>query len=125
YQAKASYPVSQSDTVSVVAFGGYDLFRAPQGAVNSGAEVGFHRLDLRWDRQLGDGSLRLAVTGGADRAAGADPASSFLTNRSVRLRSELVQRLSLTSTLQAGFDTRLDRFGLEANPRSLDYPDYL
>jgi outer membrane receptor protein involved in Fe transport len=125
YQAKASYPVGEHDALSVVAFGGYDLFRAPQSTVNSGAEVSFHRVDVRWDRQLPDGSLRLAVTGGSDRAAGADAAASFLTNESVRLRSELVQRLGAHSVLQAGFDTRLDRFGLEANPLSLDYPDYV
>lgn len=125
YQAKASYPVGESDTVGVVAFGAYDLFRAPQGSVNSGAEVSFHRVDLRWDRQLRDGTLRLAVTGGSDRAAGADTAASFVTNRSLRLRTEVTRRFAGRSTLQAGFDTRLDRFGLEANPRSLDYPDYL
>jgi TonB family protein len=126
YMAQASHPLGRHDTISVVAFGGYDLFRAPQGSVNSGAELSFHRVDLRWDRKLaGDGSLRLAVTGGSDRAAGADTASSFLTNQSLRLRSELTRRLAPRTTLQAGFDTRLDRFGLEANPRSLNYPDFL
>src|SRR5207244_3684648 len=40
------------------------------------------------------------------------------------LRSELSRRLGPGATLQAGLDTRLDRFGLEANRRSLNYPDY-
>jgi TonB family protein len=125
YQAQASYPIGRKDTLSVVAFGGYDLFRAPQASINSGAEVGFHRVDLRWDRKLGGGStLRLALTGGADRAAGADTESSVLTDHSLRLRSELVQRLSARATLNAGLDARLDRFDLAANRRSLDYPDY-
>jgi TonB family protein len=125
YQAQVSYPLGRQDTVSVVAFGGYDLFRAPQSSVNSGAELSFHRVDLRWDRKLAGGStLRLALTGGSDRAAGADAASSVVTDRSLRLRSELSQRVGANAILNAGFDTRLDRFGLEADRRNLDYPDY-
>jgi len=125
YQAQASYPIGRRDSLSVLAFGGYDLFRAPQTSVNSGAELSFHRLDLRWDRELAPGSkLRVAVTGGSDRAAGANRESSVVTDRSLRLRSELSQRLGPGATMSAGLDTRVDRFGLEAARRSLDYPDY-
>lgn len=124
YQAQASYPLGRHDTVSVLAFGGYDLFRAPQASVNSGAEVGFHRVDLRWDRKLAGGTLRLALTGGSDRTAGADSTSSVVTDHSLRLRSELSRRLAPGATLNAGLDTRLDRFGLDANRRSLNYPDF-
>lgn len=125
YQAQASYPLGRHDTVSVVAFGGYDLFRAPQASVSSGAELSFHRVDLRWDRKLGaDSSLRVALTGGVDRAAGASSASSVVTDDSLRLRSELTRRLGSLATLNAGFDARIDRFGLEADGRSLNYLDY-
>lgn len=125
YQAQASHPLGPRDALSVVAFGGYDLFSAPQASFGSGAEVGFHRVDLRWDRKLGGGStLRLALTGGSDRAAGADAESTLVTDESLRLRSELSQRVGPRTTLNAGLDTRLDRFGLDANPRSLNYPDY-
>jgi TonB family protein len=125
YQAQASYPLSRHDTMSVVAFGGYDLFRAPEPSVKSGAELSFHRVDLRWDRKLGSGStLRVAATFGSDRAAGADSQSSIVTDQSIRLRSELSQRLSPRTTLNAGLDARLDRFGLEADRRSLNYLDY-
>lgn len=124
YQAQASYPIGRRDSLSVVTFGGYDLFRAPQASSKSGAELSFHRVDLRWDRKLSDGTLRVALTGGSDRSAGANADSSFLTNQSIRLRSELTRRLSASTTLNAGLDTRLDRFGLEANPRNLDFPDY-
>jgi TonB family protein len=126
YQTHLSHPLGRRDTISVVAFGGYDLFRTPQASVNSGAEISFHRVDLRWDRKLaGDGTLRLAVTGGSDRAASSDSAATFVTNQSLRLRSELSRRVAPSTRLQAGLDTRLDRYGLEANPRSLNYPDYL
>ena len=125
YQTQASYPISRSDTLSVLAFGGYDLFRPPQASVNSGAELSFHRVDLRWDRRLGsDSSLRVALTGGYDRAAGSDEPSSIVTDRSLRLRSELKRRLSPRATLQAGLDTRFDRYGLEADPLNLNYLDF-
>jgi TonB family protein len=125
YQAQASYPLGRRDTVSVLAFGGYDLFRAPEASVKSGAELSFHRIDLRWDRRLGTGStLRVAATFGSDRAAGADSQSSIVTDQSLRLRSELSQRLGARTTLNAGLDARLDRFGLEADRRSLNYLDY-
>lgn len=125
YQAQASYPIGRHDALSIVTFGGYDLFRAPQASVKSGAELTFHRVDLRWDRDLGAGStLRVALTSGADRAAGADTTSSVIKDESLRLRSELRHRLSATATLNAGLDTRLDHYGLEANRRSLDFPDY-
>jgi hypothetical protein len=125
YQAQASYPLSRRDTVSIVSFGGYDLFRPPQASVKSGAELSFHRLDLRWDRRLsGGGSWRLAATGGKDRAAGANTTSSVVSNDSVRLRTELTQPLGARTMLGAGVDARLDRYRLEANQRSLDLPDY-
>jgi TonB family protein len=126
YQAQASYPLGPHDTLSVLSFGAYDLFRPPQASVNNGAELNFHRVDLRWDRKLGGGStLRVALTGGADRTAGANTPPSIVTDHSLRLRSELTRRLAPSVTLQAGVDTRVDRFGLEANPRSLSYPDFL
>ena len=125
YQAQASYPLGRHDTVSVLAFGGYDLFRPPQTSVNNGAEITFHRVDLRWDRKLGsDAKLRLALTGGADRTAGANTPPSVVTDHSLRLRGELSRRFGPSATLDTGLDTRLDRFGLEANRRSLNYPDY-
>jgi len=125
YQLQASYPVGRGDSVSVLAFGGYDLFRAPQASANTGAGLSFHRVDVRYDRRLGPGSkLRIAVTGGSDRAAGANEESSTVTDQSLRLRSELTRRLGAGVTLSAGADTRLDRFGLKANHRSLDFPDY-
>jgi TonB family protein len=125
YQAQGSYPVGPKDDLGILAFGAYDLFRAPQASANTGAELTFHRIDVRWDRRLGAGTrLRLALTGGSDRAAGADADSSVVTNRSLRLRSELTERLSPSATLHAGLDTRLDRFSLEANPQSLNFIDF-
>jgi TonB family protein len=125
YQTQAAYPIGPKDELGILAFGAYDLFRPPQASVNTGAELTFHRIDVRWDRKLGAGSgLRIGLTGGSDRAAGADAQSSVVTNRSLRLRSELTMRLTASATMRAGMDTRLDRFGLEADPRSLNFIDY-
>jgi TonB family protein len=125
YQTQASYPLGPKDELGILAFGAYDLFQAPQTSVNTGAELTFHRIDARWDHRLGAGSnLRVALTGGYDRAAGSDAQSSVVTNRSLRLRSELTERLDARTTLHAGLDGRLDRFGLDADPRNLNYLDF-
>lgn len=125
YQIQAKAPLGRTDSLGVLAFGAYDLFRAPQESTKSGAAINFHRLDVRWDRRLGStGRLRVALTGGDDRSAGASDDSSVLTDRSLRLRAELDRRYSAQVTLHAGLDARLDRFGLETSPRRLDYPDY-
>ncbi|HWA73219.1 MAG TPA: TonB family protein [Polyangiaceae bacterium] len=125
YQVQASTLLGAKDTLSVVSFGGYDLFRPPQTSVNSGAELSFHRFDLRWDRRVTPNSdLRLALTGGYDRASGADAPSSIVTDHSLRLRTEYKRRFGPSASLRAGFDTRLDRFGLDADRRSLNYPDF-
>ena len=125
YQLLGEAPLGKRDRLGVLAFGGYDLFRPPQTSVNNGAEIGFHRLDVRWDHSFGRGSnLRVALTGGADRAAGAGEESSVVTDKSLRARAELVQRLSAAVTLKAGADSRFDRFGLETSARRLDYPDF-
>jgi TonB family protein len=125
YQVQAKVPLGRKDSLGVLAFGAYDLFRAPQASTKSGAAIGFHRLDVRWDHRLGaTGRLRIAATGGDDRSAGASDDSSVLTDRSLRLRGELDQRYSQQVMLHAGLDARLDRFGLETSPRRLDYPDY-
>jgi hypothetical protein len=125
YQVQASHPLGRHDRVSVISFGAYDLFRPPRTSVNNGAELSFHRVDLRWDHQLGARSeVRLAVTGGYDQTAGSDAPSSIVTDHSLKLRSEFKWRFAARASLRAGLDTRVDRYGLQANPRSLNFPDF-
>lgn len=125
YSGSVEHPIGPNDTLSVFAFGAYDYFRAPQEAENSGGELTFHRMDLRWDRRLGRRTdLRVAVTGGYDRAAGAIEDSSVVTDHSLRGRIELEHEASSSATLYAGVDARGDRYGLDTNPRYLSYPDY-
>lgn len=125
YQAQGKVPLGRKDSLGVLAFGAYDLFRQPSATVNSGAAVTFHRLDLRWDHRLNsEGRVRVALTGGSDRSAGVNENSSTLTDESLRLRGELDQRYSPDVALHAGVDARVDRFGLDTSSRRLDYPDY-
>ena len=125
YQVQAKAALGRNDSVGVLAFGAYDLFRAPQASTKSGAAISFHRLDLRWDHRLGSkGRVRVALTGGDDRSSGANDNSSVVTDKSLRLRVELDRRYSRQVMLHAGLDARVDRFGLETSPRRLDYPDY-
>jgi hypothetical protein len=125
YQIQARAPIGPRDSLGVLGFGAYDLFRAPQASAKSGAAINFHRLDLRWDHRLGStGRTRIALTGGHDRSAGANDDSSVIKDQSLRLRGELDQRFSQHVMLHAGVDARLDHFELETSPRRLDYPDY-
>jgi len=125
YQAEVSHALGPKDTIGVFAFGGYDFFRPPTDAETSGGEVEFHRVDLRYDHAFTPSTaLRVALTGGYDRAGGAVDDSSVVTDRAVRGRLELTSQLSPAVLLRAGLDGRVDRFGLETNPLLLSYPDY-
>ncbi len=117
YQARASLQVGRRDTLSVFAFGSHD-YLATRSDSNDPALANhfdeqlvsnYHRLDLRYDRALADGRVRVAVTGGYD-AQGAAP--TYMTNRSLALRVELEQRLTSALRLRAGIDGRLDHYGI-------------
>lgn len=125
YQGQVRVPLGKNDTLGVMAFGAYDLFRTPQVSTKTGAAITFHRVDLRWDRRLGSqGRFRLALTGGHDRSSGVSDTASVVMDQSLRLRAELDRRYSAQVVLHAGLDGRVDRFTLETSPRRLDYPDY-
>jgi TonB family protein len=126
YQGEATYEMGPHDTLSVLSFGAYDLFRADRDAVQEqGGEVSFHRLDLRWDRKLPSGfNLRVALTGGADRSGGTDAAQSEVSDRSLRARVQASAPLGEGATVRAGVDARVDQFGLKTSPLYLRYSDY-
>jgi TonB family protein len=115
YQARATYNFDQKNAVGVFAFGSHDYFatRSPSGDPQASQEYveqfvsDFHRLDLRYDHALGDGRLRVAVTGGHD-SMGQDP--SYFTNHSVATRVEVEQRLGSSLRYRGGLDAQLDRY---------------
>jgi TonB family protein len=114
YQARLSHELSPRDELSAFAFGSRDaLDRALDDGTREvvfGAE--FHRLQLRYQRALDAGSLRVMAVGGWDRSEQAD-GDAHLTNATGRLRADLAVELGPGARLDAGLDLGLDRYSLE------------
>ena len=126
YQAQTSYSLGPYDTISLFSFGAFDYFRSDRTAEqDQGGKVDFHRLDLRWDRKLPSGtSLRVALTGGADRTGGTQDTESQVSDTSLRLRVQASTPLGASATLRGGIDARGDKFQLRTSPLYLSFPDY-
>jgi len=126
YQAQTSYTLGPHDTISLFSFGAFDYFRSDRTAVqDQGGRVSFHRLDLRWDRKLPSGaSLRVALTGGADRTGGTEDNESQVSDTSLRLRVEAATPLGPRAKLRGGIDARGDKFELRTSPLYLSFTDY-
>jgi TonB family protein len=121
YQARIRYALDSKNSVEVLSFGAGDFLSdnetierstpSPDGGFTSSTErrertvvdVGFHRLDLRWDRRISDGNWRNALMLGLDRT-GADNGNVTVRSRMVGLRSEYRQALDKRTTLRAGGD---------------------
>ncbi len=116
YQARVSHRVFGSDTLSLFAFGSYDeLTYLSQPTFR----VEYHRVDLRYDHPLEDGSVRVAATFSSDdsfsalqTATGAGSSAS-LSGPGGRLRVELDDRLTGTTRLRAGADVGVNRFDVD------------
>ena len=121
YQTRATWRVGDRDTLGIFAFGSHDYLGT--ASTNNG-QVGpiieqlgsdFHRVDLRYDRALVDGHLRIAAALGYDNqggAAGADGAAvTSVTNLSAAVRMEAEKKLSPTVRLRGGADVRVDDYG--------------
>jgi hypothetical protein len=117
YQTRATWRVTEHDTLGVFAFGSHDYLASQSsgsggtsngGTSNGGTSNGaptsslkevlvsdFHRLDLRWDHSFanGDGHMRVAATVGYD-SQGAAP--TYVTDYSAAARLEIEGKLSPT-----------------------------
>jgi hypothetical protein len=115
YQARASYELSDRDTLSVFGFGALDYLgqrTATETLTLFGTE--FHRIDLRHDHRLGnDGNLRTALMLGIDRTR--LPQERFLRDRVAGLRNELNYRLGRSAQLRVGTDVQIDAYDIELN----------
>ncbi|HVJ90451.1 MAG TPA: energy transducer TonB [Labilithrix sp.] len=113
YQARATYDLTKDDTIGVFAFGSYDYLgqRTPtQNITLFGTE--FHRVDLRYDRKLGDkGSVRLAVTTGLDRSRAQE--DRFVRDRVLGARSEWLYRVHPRVLVRAGTDVQMDTYDVQ------------
>lgn len=121
YQARGTWRLGDRDTLVVFAFGSHDYLGTvsttngeASGPVVEQLGSDFHRLDLRYDRALAGGHLRVATTLGYDEqggAAGGDNAApATIRDRSAAARIELDERLSSVLRLRAGLHAHYDRY---------------
>jgi TonB family protein len=133
YQARFTWRVGDKDTLGVFAFGSHDYLgtantrNGQTGPIVEQLGSDFHRVDLRYDRALVDGRLRIAATFGYDSQGGAgegDGAATAgvttLTNLSTALRLEYDQRVSPSARVRAGADVHLDHYGFAQGQGSND-----
>jgi hypothetical protein len=129
YQLLATYDLSPRDKIGVFAFGAYDyaatppdpeLAETPQDGQNA---VLFHRIDLRYDRRLGQSTkLRAAVTLGTEGTRGGQ---GLVRDKLGGARIELASQLSEALLLRAGANAQLDRYELELDPNTENFLDVL
>jgi hypothetical protein len=131
YQARVTWRVGDRDTLSVFAFGSHDylgtasITNGQTGPIVEQLGSDFHRVDLRYDRTLVDGHLRIAATVGYDLQGGAGlgdgTAVTTVTNRSAAVRLEADKKLSSTVRVRGGADLRLDQYGFAQGQAPSDH----
>lgn len=112
YQARIRYQLSNKDRIELLSFGSRDFLSERQREYddsgsyereNTVVDVGFHRLDLRWDHRVEGGNVRTAVLTGFDRTGGDNDRVS-VTNYLLGARTELQKVLKKGVELRAGAD---------------------
>ncbi len=125
YQARSRYDIDSHNSVELLVFGSGDFLSnrettysdvgtVPVGGTpsyvsqsttreNTLVDVGFHRLDLRFDHRIPGGNWRNALMVGLDRT-GFDNGNVSVTNRLVGARTEFGQRFADGPELRAGGD---------------------
>ncbi len=148
YQTRATWRVADRDTIGVFAYSAVTTTsarlrpttgRRARSSSNLGSD--FHRVDLRYDRALHDGHLRIAATLGYDSQGGAGlgsgssnssgaspgggsmgmgnsppptvqtPVVTTVTNLSAATRLEVEKKLSSTVRVRGGADAQVDHYG--------------
>jgi hypothetical protein len=122
YQLRLSRRISAHASVGLFAFGAADHYGGELLAGAVGGDTGFHRVDLRLVHATRSVSATGAVTFGRDRTG---DATSSLTDRSVRARSDLTVRLTSELDARFGADARLNRIDLEVDEGRLDRDDLI
>jgi TonB family protein len=113
YQARATWKLDEKNQIGIFAFGSYDDFgQVANGVKDTILDGGFHRVDLRYDHKLDDGTLRVASTLGYARS---NNDYSNIRDLTGSVRASLEERLSPTLTLRGGGDVTLERYDLLGN----------
>jgi hypothetical protein len=120
YQGRATWAIGRRDTLGIFGFGSHDYLATRDSVPESApgpSEVwveqfvtDFHRVDLRYDRSLSGGRVRVAGTLGYD-SQGAAP--TYVSNRSAALRVEVEQQVSEAVRLRGGADIGVDVYGFD------------
>ncbi len=121
YQTRLTWRVGDRDTLAIFAFGSHDYIGAASttngqaGPIVEQLGSDFHRVDLRYDRTLVAGHLRVAATLGYDNQGGAGEsdgaAVTSVINLSGALRLEADKTLSPTVRVRGGADVHVDHYG--------------
>jgi hypothetical protein len=115
YQLRVDHPLAGGQA-TLFAFGSLDQlgWTYALGLPTEYASLQFHRVDLRWRRELGGGSLAVAA------AAGADWSGSTLFERSINVRAlsatpriRYERALGAAADLTLGGDAELQRFATQ------------
>lgn len=115
YQLLADYELTRRDNLSVLLFGGFDLFED----VDELAARRFHRADLRWDHSFSpETTSRLAVTLGTDSS---DGLGAKVSAQSINARFRLRHRLAESAVLGTGLSFGYEAYDLEQDSRSFDF----
>jgi hypothetical protein len=134
YQTRATWRVGDRDTVSVFAFGSHDYLgtastrNGQTGPIVETLASDFHRVDLRYDRAVDGGHVRIAATVGYDSTGGAglgdnpDPAVTTVTNLSAAGRLEVDDKLSSEVRLRGGADAQIDHYEFAQGGAPADQP---
>jgi TonB family protein len=129
YQALATYDLSPRDQVGVFAFGAYDYAATPTDSAagelpdDGQNAVLFHRVDLRYDRRIGESTkLRAAVTLGTEGTRGGQ---GVVRDKLGGVRLELKSQLDPALLLRAGASANLDKYSLALDPFTENFLDVL
>jgi hypothetical protein len=122
YQLRVSERLSARDTVRLFAFGAGDHYGGEALAGAVGGDTGFHRVDLRFVHAARRVSITSGITLGRDRTA---DDSAQLSDRSVRLRTDLAAALSESVEARFGAEARLDDIALHVDANRVDRSDLL
>jgi hypothetical protein len=112
YQAAIDVRVGDRDRLGALVFGAFDFLGEdqPDGSTRTSFATEFHRLDLRYEHDLGRGRVRQAVTFGADRTRISD--QGFLRDRMIAARTAVELREARDLAFHFGTDAVFDLYDI-------------
>jgi TonB family protein len=119
YQLRASHRIGEAGTLTLFAFGAHDELEYKRRPT---FRIEYHRVDLRYDRPIAGGHVRVAWTLNYDDSltalqSDAGPVSTAaLKGPGWRLRTEVDQRLSSDARIRAGADLGATMYTVDERP---------